>query len=310
VQVGETLYTIARHYGVSVDAIVQANGLASQSLIRAGQRLVIPGDSAASAAQAGAAHVVQPGETLYGIAARYGISAIALARANGITNPALIQSQQQLTIPLAAARAGVGGVTGARPGGLPGTASGESAEVYVVKAGDTLAAIAARSGSSVGAIANANRLSNLGQLRVGQQLSIPQEDAAALAPGLSGLSMTVSISQQRCKVYQNDRLLYDWPCSTGRDGAGTKTGTFYVQSKIREAWGSTWGFTMPYWLGIYWSGNTENGIHGLPYEPGGQPIWGDSVGTPVTFGCVLLGATEARTLWNIAGIGMPVTITY
>ena len=121
--------------------------------------------------------------------------------------------------------------------------------------------------------------------------------------------MTVSINQQRCKVYQGDEVLYNWPCSTGRAGSGTKTGTFYVQSKIREAWGSRWGFYMPYWLGIYWAGGSENGIHGLPYAPGGYPIWANSLGTPVTYGCVLLGANESATLWEMAYIGMPVTIS-
>jgi lipoprotein-anchoring transpeptidase ErfK/SrfK len=67
---------------------------------------------------------------------------------------------------------------------------------------------------------------------------------------------------------------------------------------------------MPYWLGIYWAGSSENGIHGLPYQPGGYPIWANSLGTPVTYGCVLLGANESATLWEMAYIGMPVVITY
>lgn len=310
VQAGDTLLAIAQRYGVTVDAIMQANGLASRSLIRTGQQLVIPGSTTSTTVPAGGEHVVQPGETMYGIAARYGIAATELASANGIVNPALIRPGQRLAVPASAPQVtAFDGTTGSQVGD-PTVAGGEVTQIYLVQAGDTLASIAQRTGSSVAAIASANRLSNPGQIRIGQQLAIPDDGVATTVPTSRGLNMSVSISQQRCQVYQNDELLYDWPCSTGRGITGTKTGTFYVQSKIREAWGSTWGFYMPYWLGIYWAGGTENGIHGLPYEPGGPPIWGDSIGTPVTFGCVLLGAEESQTLWNMAYIGMPVTITY
>jgi LysM repeat protein len=181
--------------------------------------------------------------------------------------------------------------------------------VYVVKAGDTLSAVATRYKTTVSAIVAANELIDPSRIAAGQSLAIPQSGAPE-GSSQTGLSMVVSISQQRCWVYQGQRVLYDWPCSTGRPGIGTRTGTFYVQSKIREAWGSAWGFYMPHWLGIYWAGATENGIHGLPYTPGGYPIWGDALGTPVTYGCVLLGSNEARTLWDMADIGMPVTINH
>jgi LysM repeat protein len=310
VQAGETLLAIAQRYGVSVEAIMQANGLVNRSLIRAGQQLVIPSATLAGAVPAGEEHVIQPGETLYAIAGRYGLAASELARANGIANPALVRPGQLLAIPASALQAAAPAATAISHQGNPNVAGGELTQVYVVQAGDTLAAIAQRTGSSVTAIAAANRLSNPGQLRIGQPLAIPEESATTAVPATRGLSVSVSISQQRCQVFQHEQLLYDWPCSTGQGITGTRTGTFYVQSKIREAWGSAWGFTMPYWLGIYWSGGIENGIHGLPYEPGGPPIWSDSVGTPVTFGCVLLGAEESQTLWNMAYIGMPVTITY
>jgi murein DD-endopeptidase MepM/ murein hydrolase activator NlpD len=43
---GETLWDLARTYGVSVDAIVEVNALPNGDLVRSGQRLVIPGDAA------------------------------------------------------------------------------------------------------------------------------------------------------------------------------------------------------------------------------------------------------------------------
>lgn len=304
VQAGETLSAIARRYGVSQQAIIDANGIGNASLIYVGQRLVIPGAAGETsrdqpAAPAAGEHVVSAGETLAAIAARYGVTVQALAEANGIADPARIVTGQRLTVP------GSGGAPAAVAPATP--ASSE----YVVKAGDTLSQIAAEYGVTVMAIAAANGIANPSQLRAGQRLMIPGDAPApaAQAAPQGNLEVTVSISEQRCRVYRGEQLLYNWPCSTGRAGSGTKTGTFYVQSKYREAWGSRWGFYMPYWLGIYWAGGSENGIHGLPYEPGGYPIWANSVGTPITFGCVLLGANESATLWEMAYIGMPVTIT-
>ncbi len=304
VQAGETLSAIAQRYGVSTQAITSANNIENASLIYVGQRLVIPGvEAEVDTSQPAAVHVVSAGETLAAIAARYGVTVQALAEANGISDPSRIVTGQRLTIPGAAAD------PAAAPA-EPAPAEPVSSE-YVVKSGDSLAQIAREYGVTVMAIAAANGIENPSQIRAGQRLVIPAGGAApAMQTAPQGnLRMTVSISQQRCRVYRGEDLIYNWPCSTGRAGSGTKTGTFYVQSKYREAWGSRWGFWMPYWLGIYWAGGSENGIHGLPYRPGGYPIWGNAVGTPVTYGCVLLGANESATLWDMAYIGMPVVIT-
>jgi LysM repeat protein len=99
VQSGETLYSIARSYGVNMWAIARANGITDPNHIYAGQRLVIPTGQAGGIRHTGTVHVVQSGETLYSIANRYGVSMWAIARANGITNPNLIYVGQRLAIP-------------------------------------------------------------------------------------------------------------------------------------------------------------------------------------------------------------------
>jgi LysM repeat protein len=107
VQRGETLYSIALRYGTSVAALVQANGLPNANYIYAGQRLTIPGSGGGSTRGGGTApggstvHVVQRGETLAGIALRYGTTAAAIATANGLRNANLIYVGQRLTIPAA-----------------------------------------------------------------------------------------------------------------------------------------------------------------------------------------------------------------
>ncbi|HOC21441.1 MAG TPA: PA14 domain-containing protein [Anaerolineae bacterium] len=106
VQPGENLYRIALKYGVTMAAISQANGITNPNHIYVGQRLIIPTGSACPPPvpppppPAGClVHVVKPGENLTLIAARYGVSAWALAQVNGIYNTNLLYVGQRLTIP-------------------------------------------------------------------------------------------------------------------------------------------------------------------------------------------------------------------
>jgi hypothetical protein len=126
----------------------------------------------------------------------------------------------------------------------------------------------------------------------------------------TGKRIEVNISKQRMYVWQGDTLLYNWVCSTGKSGSGTAAGRFRVQSKIPEAWGGQWSLRMPYWLGIYWAGSIENGIHALPIMANGTTLWAGYLGTPVSFGCIILSTENARTLYHWAEIGTPVWIHY
>ena len=303
VQQGETLSSIALRYGTTVQAIMLANGISNANLVYVGQRLQIPGGSSgATGGTASGVYVVQAGDSLGAIAARYGTTVASLMALNGIANPGMIFPGQRLRVNGAAA----GGST-------PAT----GARIHVVARGDSLGGIAARYGASVAAIMAANGLRSANLIIVGQRLRIPSGGAAtgggtATYPsaGSRNLRFQVSISAQRCQLYSGNTLLNTWRCSTGRSGSGTKTGTFRVQSKIRNAWGSRWQFWMPYWLGIYWAGSSENGIHGQPWYPKGGQVWAGLVGTPITFGCVMLDDTTAAQLYSLAYIGMPVVIRY
>lgn len=93
---GETLSSIAARYGTSWQALQAANSLRDPDLIFPGQRLVIRrGYSAASTARS---YTVRSGETLSGIAARYGTSWQQLAAKNGLRNPNLIYPGQRLLL--------------------------------------------------------------------------------------------------------------------------------------------------------------------------------------------------------------------
>ena len=119
----------------------------------------------------------------------------------------------------------------------------------------------------------------------------------------------VDISEQHMYVYEGDVLIYSFVASTGLHNA-TRVGNFAVQSKIPNAYGSTWNIWMPDWLGIYWAGSTENGIHALPILPNGATLWAGFLGSPVSYGCVVLGTYDAEVLYNWAEMGTPVDIQW
>jgi LysM repeat protein len=98
VQVGENLFRIALKYGTTVEAIAAANGIVNPNRIYEGQQLLIPQGGGTSGSSAGY-HVVQPGETLSGIAMRYGTTPWAIAAANGIANVNYVRAGQTLRIP-------------------------------------------------------------------------------------------------------------------------------------------------------------------------------------------------------------------
>jgi len=129
-------------------------------------------------------------------------------------------------------------------------------------------------------------------------------------PAYSGSKyILVDISEQHMYVYEGDVLLYSFIASTGM-GNSTRVGTFSVLNKIPNAYGATWNIWMPDWLGIYWSGSLQNGIHALPILPNGATLWAGYLGTPISYGCVVLDTYDAQVLYNWAEIGTPVEIRW
>lgn len=101
VQLGDTLSSIADQFGVDWREIAAANGIAGPTYtIYRGQRLVIPGVTPTPVpTEALLTHTIQPGETLYSIAVRYGVTVQELMQANNLTDPDLIYPGQVLIIP-------------------------------------------------------------------------------------------------------------------------------------------------------------------------------------------------------------------
>ncbi len=299
VQPGENLFRIALRYGTTVDAIMAANGLPNHT-IYVGQRLVIPrgsGDSAQAAppTTTGSTYVVQWGDTLSGIALRYGVTTRALMQANGLASARIIYAGQRLVIP---------GAGRAVPAPAPAPATGGT---YAVRRGDTLSRIAQRFGTTTVALARLNGIANPSAIYAGQVLRL---SGAAPAPPGGGKRIMINLSEQHLYAYQGNQLVYSFVISSGAAPSNTRTGEFHVQSKIPNAYAAAWGLQMPHWLGIYWAGSTENGIHALPILSNGQTLWAGYLGRPISYGCIVLGTRDAQRLYNWAEIGTPVSIRY
>jgi lipoprotein-anchoring transpeptidase ErfK/SrfK len=127
-------------------------------------------------------------------------------------------------------------------------------------------------------------------------------------PTISGpKSIIVDIPQQHLYAYEGNRLVFSFVASTGSSNS-TWAGNFSILDKIPDAYSDPWGFWMPDWMGIYWAGDVEDGFHSLPVLDNGQQIWGDEIGEPITYGCIVLEPGDMQQLYNWAIIGTSVQI--
>jgi lipoprotein-anchoring transpeptidase ErfK/SrfK len=163
---------------------------------------------------------------------------------------------------------------------------------------------------TVAFLASANNLNNPSLIYAGQVLTIPSAEANGGPPPAGGGNklILVDISEQRMYVYQDGGLLWSFVVSTGEPGRDTRPGTYSVLNKIPNAYAATWNLWMPNWLGIYWAGSLQNGIHALPILSNGLRLWDGYLGSRVSYGCVILGIAEAQMLYDWAEVGTPVNI--
>ncbi|SHF94896.1 LysM peptidoglycan-binding domain-containing protein [Ornithinibacillus halophilus] len=157
VSAGDTLYSIAKQNGTTVDAIKQLNNLSS-NVLQIGQTLMISTGSITTPITI--THQVVSGDTLYSIANQNGTTVDAIKQANNLSSNVL-QIGQTLTIPSGSSTAPV-----------------QAKTAHQVAAGDTLYSIATQNGTTVNAIKQANNLSS-NILQIGQTLTIPSGSSTA-----------------------------------------------------------------------------------------------------------------------------------
>jgi lipoprotein-anchoring transpeptidase ErfK/SrfK len=119
----------------------------------------------------------------------------------------------------------------------------------------------------------------------------------------------ITIGEQRLRIYQDGELLSEHVISTGIDRSPTQPGIFQVQTHEINAYASVWDLHMPHFLGIYeaWPG-FMNGIHGLPTLSNGTRLWGNILGRPASYGCIIMELDAAEFLYDWAEEGVIVEI--
>ncbi len=215
---GETLYSIARQYGITPQALADANGITAQSWVYAGQRLIIPGSALAASVSVASAqtspggmYTVRAGDTLYSVSRQFGVSVDEIAQANDIPPNGFLYTGWQLKIPGAAAakKSAPAPAQNENASAQNENASAQNenasaqnenvssqnasansanntamlrATSYIVQPGDTLFRIAVKHGVTIQAIIIANNLPTQ-FIYSGQRLMIPGvlNDAAPIA---------------------------------------------------------------------------------------------------------------------------------
>ncbi|KRE40203.1 LysM peptidoglycan-binding domain-containing protein [Knoellia sp. Soil729] len=184
---GDTLIGLAATFRTTPHALAAKNQITEARRLWAGATIQVPGragsgpKAAPRAARATATHTVRAGETLYDLAARYGTTVPALAKANGISSGSFIFPGQHLRLHGAAAT---------KASQAKATSRARAASTaYTVRNGDTLLGVAARHSTTVAAIVKANGLRGT-VIYSGQRLAIPSPAQRRTAPKATKLANT------------------------------------------------------------------------------------------------------------------------
>jgi lipoprotein-anchoring transpeptidase ErfK/SrfK len=180
---------------------------------------------------------------------------------------------------------------------------------HIVQAGETITSIAWDYGVPYLYIQQAN--GGASTLSVGQTITIPSADNFLPYPPIADKRIVVSISQQRAWVYENGGLKWEWLVSTGISDSPTWPGIYQIISHEPNAYAGNWNLWMPNFMGVYQpipGSEFTNGFHGFPTRGNSQLLWTNSLGTRVTYGCILLSNENAQLLYNWAEEGVVVEI--
>lgn len=201
-------------------------------------------------------------------------------------------------------------VTGWEAGKAPMITVYHDPTIYTVSPGESLWSISLKLGMPMWYIIEANPGLTIDTLSVGMNLAIPSKNVLLPLAVVPNKRIVVDISEQRMTVYEDGQVRNTHVVSTGVEDSPTMAGVFQVQTHELNAYASNWDLYMPHFLGIYeaWPG-FMNGIHGLPLLSSGRRLWASTLGSPASYGCIILDLAAAEDLYYWADPGVVVEIT-
>ncbi len=180
---------------------------------------------------------------------------------------------------------------------------------YTVSSGDNLISIGFKVGMPYWKIQEANPGSSIFGVHAGQVLTIPSKNEMLPYPPVLGKRIVISITEQHMWVYENFELKSEHVISTGMSNSPTLPGVFQIQTHEINAYASNWDLWMPHFMGIYEAvPGFMNGIHGLPVLSSGVRLWANVLGSPASYGCIILDLQAGDEVYNWAENGVVVEI--
>ena len=212
----DTVSSIAGRFGLSTASVLALNGLSWKSLIFPGQVLALGGSlsaipaptTTAAAVSSAARYTIQNGDTVSGIAARFGVTTQAVLSANGLSWSSIIYSGRSLIIPAGGAPVlTVQTVAAITP--TSSAASPSSSTSYTIRTGDTISSIARSTGTTVSAILAANGLGPSSIIYAGRTLVIPvaASTGGSATPTFSAAGLTGESAANARTIIQVGRRL-------------------------------------------------------------------------------------------------------
>jgi len=159
VKPGETLSSLANYYNVSLESIIESNGINDPNDLEVGQKLVIPNLNTLANETNHIRHIIKKGETIESISTLYKTKKSDLIRLNNLQNPYLIFEGQSILVP-----------------NITSLVNSKNPNFHIVEEGDTLYQISKKYNVSLSKIIKVNDIENSNNLKVGLKLFLEKND--------------------------------------------------------------------------------------------------------------------------------------
>lgn len=185
----DSLWKVAKKYGIGIDDLAKANNLRPNSSLKVGQKLIIPGKTPTASASGVSSgirtYTVKSGDSIGSIARKQGTTIADIRSLNPQIKNDIVRTGQELTLSAAAAHA-AHTATASAPvvASAPVNAPAGSIE-HIVKPGEGLGQIARKYGVPQREIAVLNNISDPANIRAGQKLVIPGVKTPSATPAIT-----------------------------------------------------------------------------------------------------------------------------